>query len=79
MAALLSQNRQCKLGSYYPAGTAVKPPPRKRNRRGDYFRCSRGRQIGSLCSGIKRFFYTPKRRCAFEKSIPSKFKSPPAI
>jgi len=29
MAALLPQKRQCELGNYYPAGTLVKPPPRK--------------------------------------------------
>ena len=29
MAALAPQKRQCELGSYYPAGSSVKPPPRK--------------------------------------------------
>ena len=29
MAAVTPQKRQCELGSYYPAGTLVKPPPRK--------------------------------------------------
>ena len=29
MAALAPQKRQCELGSYYPARTFVKPPPRK--------------------------------------------------
>jgi len=29
MAALAPQKRQCELGSYYPARTLVKPPPRK--------------------------------------------------
>ena len=29
MAAVTPQKRQCKLGSYYPAQTFVKPPPRK--------------------------------------------------
>ena len=29
MAALLPQQRQCELGSYYPAGTLVKPPLRQ--------------------------------------------------
>ena len=29
MAALAPQQRQCELGSYYPAGTLVKPPLRQ--------------------------------------------------
>jgi len=29
IAALAPQKRQCELGSYYPAGSLVKPPPRK--------------------------------------------------
>jgi hypothetical protein len=29
MAAVAPQKRQCELGSYYPAGNLVKPPPRK--------------------------------------------------
>ena len=29
MAALAPQKRQCKLENYYPAGSLVKPPPRK--------------------------------------------------
>jgi len=29
MAAVAPQKRQCELGSYYPAASAVKPPPRK--------------------------------------------------
>ena len=29
IAALTPQKRQCKFGSYYPARTFVKPPPRK--------------------------------------------------
>ena len=29
MAALAPQQRQCKLGSYYPAETLVKPPLRQ--------------------------------------------------
>jgi len=29
MAALTPQKRQCKIESYYPAQTLVKPPPRK--------------------------------------------------
>ena len=29
MAALAPQKRQCELGSYYPAESLVKPPPRK--------------------------------------------------
>ena len=29
MAALAPQKRQCELGSLYPAGSLVKPPPRK--------------------------------------------------
>jgi hypothetical protein len=29
MAALAPQKRQCELGSYYPAASLVKPPPRK--------------------------------------------------
>ena len=29
MAAVAPQKRQCELVSYYPAGTLVKPPPRK--------------------------------------------------
>ena len=29
MAAVAPQKRQCELGSYYPAGNSVKPPPRK--------------------------------------------------
>jgi len=29
MAAVTPQQRQCGLGSYYPAASAVKPPPRK--------------------------------------------------
>jgi len=29
MAAVAPQKWQCELGSYYPAGTLVKPPPRK--------------------------------------------------
>ena len=29
MAAVTPQKRQCELGSYYPAGSLVKPPPRK--------------------------------------------------
>ena len=29
MAAVTPQKRQCEIGSYYPAGSSVKPPPRK--------------------------------------------------
>ena len=29
MAALTPQKQQCEFGSYYPAGSVVKPPPRK--------------------------------------------------
>ena len=29
MAAVTPQKRQCEFGSYYPAGSLVKPPPRK--------------------------------------------------
>ena len=29
MAAVTPQKRQCELESYYPAGSSVKPPPRK--------------------------------------------------
>jgi len=29
MAAVAPQKRQCELGSYYPAASSVKPPPRK--------------------------------------------------
>jgi len=29
MAAVAPQKQQCELGSYYPARTLVKPPPRK--------------------------------------------------
>ena len=29
IAALTPQKRQCEFGSYYPAGTLVKPPPRQ--------------------------------------------------
>ena len=29
MAAVTPQKQQCELGSYYPAGSLVKPPPRK--------------------------------------------------
>ena len=29
MATVTPQKRQCELGSYYPARTFVKPPPRK--------------------------------------------------
>jgi len=29
IAALAPQKRQCELGSYYPAGTLVKPLPRQ--------------------------------------------------
>ena len=29
MAAVTPQKVQCKLGSYYPAASSVKPPPRK--------------------------------------------------
>ena len=29
MAAVTPQKRQCELGSYYPAGSSVKPLPRK--------------------------------------------------
>ena len=29
IAALTPQKRQCEFGSYYPAGSAVKPPPRQ--------------------------------------------------
>jgi len=29
MAAVTPQQRQCELGSYYPAGTLVKPPLRQ--------------------------------------------------
>jgi len=29
MAALAPQQRQCELGSYYPAGALVKPPLRQ--------------------------------------------------
>jgi len=29
MAAVAPQKRQCELGSYYPAASVVKPPPRK--------------------------------------------------
>ena len=29
MAVVTPQKRQCELGSYYPAGGSVKPPPRK--------------------------------------------------
>ena len=29
MAAVTPQTVQCEIGSYYPAGSSVKPPPRK--------------------------------------------------
>jgi len=29
MAAVTPQKQQCRFGSYYPAASAVKPPPRK--------------------------------------------------
>ena len=29
MAAVTPLERQCGIGSYYPAGSSVKPPPRK--------------------------------------------------
>jgi hypothetical protein len=29
MAAVTPQERQCEIGSYYPAASSVKPPPRK--------------------------------------------------
>jgi hypothetical protein len=46
MAAVTPQKRQCEFGSYYPAGSLVKPPPRKA--------AGALAASGGQCSGIDR-------------------------
>ena len=57
MAALAPQQRQCKLGSFYPAGVLVKPPLRKATRTKQE---KSEKQLGAL--GIVEIFIVPLQK-----------------